>query len=147
MIGTRLNRFSWDNDPWRDLRRLQRDMNRLFGESAGLVTREYPAVNIWTGDEDIVVSAEIPGMESTDLDITVHENTLTLRGSLKGDKLQKGETYHRQERGNGSFVRSVQLPFAVEANKVDAKLEKGILSLTLPRAESEKPKKIEIKTT
>ena len=122
-------------------------MNRLFGESTGWATREYPAVNLWTGNEDIVVSAEIPGMESTDLDITVHENTLTLRGSRKIDKLQKGETYHRQERGNGSFVRSVQLPFAVEADKVEAKLEKGILSLTLPRAESEKPKKIEIKTT
>ena len=58
MLGTRFNRFSWDSDPWRDLRRLQRDMNRLFGESTGWATREYPAVNLWTGNEDIVVSAE-----------------------------------------------------------------------------------------
>jgi HSP20 family protein len=70
---------------------------------------------------------------------------LTLRGSRKTDTLQKGETYHRQERGAGSFVRNVQLPFEVDADKVDAHLEKGILRLTLPRAEAETPKKIAVK--
>jgi len=146
MFGTGLNRFGWDWDPWRDFRRLQRDMNRLFGDFAGLTAREYPAVNLWTGDEVVVLTAEMPGVEATDLDIAVHDNTLTLRGLRKADTLQEGETYHRQERGSGGFVRSVQLPFAVEADKVEAKLEKGILRLTLPRTEAEKPKKIEVKT-
>jgi len=146
MFGTGWNRFGWDWDPWRDFRRLQRDMNRLFGDSFGWTSREYPAVNLWRGDEDVVLTAEIPGVETDDLDIAVHDNTLTLRGSRKAETLQEGETYHRQERGTGSFVRSVQLPFEVEADKVEAKLEKGILHLTLPRAEADKPKKIEVKT-
>jgi len=89
----------------------------------------------------------MPGVEASGLDVSVHDSTLTLRGSRKADTLQEGETYHRQERGSGNFVRSVQLPFAAEADKVEAKLEKGILRLTLPRAEAEKPKQIEVKTT
>jgi len=148
MFGTGLNRYNnlyWD--PWREFRRLQRDMNRMFGDFAGLTTREYPAVNLWTGDEDVVLTAEMPGVEASDLDVSVCDNTLTLRGSHKADTLQEGETYHRQERGSGSFVRTVQLPFAVEADKVEARLEKGILRLTLPRAEADKPKQIEVKTT
>jgi len=146
MIGTEWNMFGRDWDPWREFRRLQRDMNRLFGNSNGWNAREYPALNLWRSDEDMVLTAEIPGVEADDLDISVHDNTLTLRGSRPADTLQEGETYHRQERGSGSFVRSVQLPFEVDANKVEARLEKGTLRLTLPRAEADKPKKIEVKT-
>jgi len=68
MFGTGLNRYNnlyWD--PWREFRRLQRDMNRMFGDFAGLTTREYPAVNLWTGDEDVVLTAEMPGVEASDL--------------------------------------------------------------------------------
>lgn len=146
MFGTGLNRYGWNWEPWREFRRLQRDMNKLFGTSPGYTAREYPAMNLWRGDDDVILTAEIPGVEANDLDISVHDNTMILRGSRKTDSLKEGETYHRQERDTGSFVRSVQLPFDVDVDKVQAKLAKGILHLTLPRAEIEKPKKIEVKT-
>jgi HSP20 family protein len=122
-------------------------MNRLFGDSYSRTAREYPAVNLWRGDEDVLLTAELPGLQAGDLDISVQDNTLTLRGERKPDTLQEGETYHRQERGTGSFVRSIQLPFEVDPDKVEARLEKGILRLTLPRAEADKPKKIAVKST
>ena len=146
MFGTRLNRYSRDWDPWRDFRHLHRDMHRLFGQRSGWTAREYPAVNLWRGDEDVVLTAEIPGVQADDLDISVQGDTVTLRGSRKVVALQEGETYHRQERGSGNFVRAVQLPFEADADKVDASLEKGILNLRLPQAEVDKPKKIEVKT-
>jgi HSP20 family protein len=121
-------------------------MNRLMGGSPGWTAREYPAVNLWRGDDDVVLTAEIPGVEPEDLDISVQNHTVTLRGSRKAESLKEGESYHRQERGSGSFVRTVQLPFEADANNVEAKLEKGILRLTLPRAEADKPKKIAVKT-
>jgi len=147
MFSNNLNRFGWDWDPGREFRRLQRDMSRLFGDSLGWTGREYPAVNVWSGDNDMVLTAEIPGVEPEDLDISVHGNTLTLRGARKADTLRQDETYHRQERGSGSFIRTVQLPFEVEADKVEAKLERGILRLSLPRAQAAQPKKIAVKTT
>lgn len=133
-------------DPLRELFRLQRDMNRLFGESTGPAAGEYPAINLWTGDNDVVLTAELPGVEPDDLDISVKERTLTIRGTRKADTLQEGETCHRQERGVGSFVRNVQLPFTIDENRIEAKLDKGVLHLTLPRAEAEKPRKIDVKT-
>ena len=146
MLSTRWNNFNWEWDPWRELRKLQRNMNRMFGDSAGWTAREYPAVNLWSSGNDVVLTAEIPGVEPNNLDISVQDNNLTLRGSRKADTLKQGEVYHRQERTSGSFVRTVQLPFEVNADKVQAKLDKGILHLTLPRAEADKPKKIEVKT-
>lgn len=145
MFVTGLNRLGRDWDPWREFRRLQRDMNRWLGGYTGGNVREYPAVNLWSGNDDVVLTAEVPGVEANDLDISVQDNSLTLRGSRQADTLKEGETYHRQERGMGSFVRSVQLPFEIDADKVQAKLEKGILRLTLPRAEAEKPKQIKVK--
>jgi len=147
MFGNGWNRLGWDWDPWREFRRWQRDMNRLLGTSGERAVREYPAVNVWRGDADVVLTAELPGVKANDLEISVHENVVTLRGSCNADTLAEGETYHRQERGSGSFVRSVQLPFEVDADKVEAKLDKGVLHLTLPRAEAQKPKKIAVKTT
>jgi len=145
MFGSNLARPGWDWEPWGELRRLQRDMNRLFGGARALTAREYPAVNLWRGDDDVVLTAEIPGVEAGDLDISVQDHTVTLRGTRKPDTLQEGETYHRQERGSGSFVRTVQLPFETDADKVEASLEKGILHLALPKNEVDKPKRIEIK--
>ena len=145
MYGTRLNRRGWDWDPWRELRQLQRDVNRLAGNNFGWSDREFPALNLWSSNDDVVLTAEMPGVEANDLDISVHDNILHLKGTRKADTLGEGQTYQRQERGEGSFVRIVQLPFAVDAKKVEARLEKGIMRLTLPRVEADKPKKIAVK--
>jgi HSP20 family protein len=135
--------------PWREMARLQRDMNRLLSGTSrwpGWSTApSYPAMNVWTDQDGVVVTAELPGVDPDDIDISVQNDTLTLRGNRAPDEVPEGGTYHRRERGSGSFTRSFQLPFQVESAKVAASYEKGVLNITLPRAEVDKPKKIAIK--
>lgn len=139
--------FGFDIDPWRELRNLQRRMNQLFDEESYFPENNYPAVNVWTGDEDLVMVAELPGITNEDLDISVQGKTLTLRGNRKLPDPSDKRVYHRQERMGGSFARTFHLPFEIESDKVDAKLENGILYLKLPRSEKDKPKKISVKVT
>jgi HSP20 family protein len=129
--------------------RLQRDMNRLLGGTSrwpGWSTApSYPAMNVWTNQDGAVVTAELPGVDPDEIDISVQNDTLTLRGARAPDEVPEGGTYHRRERGSGSFTRSLQLPFPVEAEKVVASYEKGVLTIALPRVEADKPIKIAIK--
>ena len=102
-------------DPWSDFSDFERTMNRVFGDL--YPTRpEYPPVNIWTGKDDVVLTAELPGIEPDDLDISVHENTLTLRctPNEKAREPQEGETVHRRECVHAGFSRSWRLPFEVD---------------------------------
>lgn len=131
---------------WRDLMSLQDEMNRLVGRGAGAWSAAYPAVNVWTSEESVVVTAELPGVLMEDLDISVVGDTLTIRGIRTPEQLKEGENFHRRERGHGKFVRVVQLPFRVEADEVSATLTSGTLNITLPRANADKPRKIQIKT-
>lgn len=140
------NNFARSADPFRELQRLQQDMNRLFHDAPNRTEQEFPAVNVWTGREEYVVTTEIPGIDPAELDITVLGDTVTLRGSRTAPALATGETFHRRERGYGQFVRSLKLPKAVDPAKVEARYARGILSLTLPRAEEEKPRKITLKS-
>jgi HSP20 family protein len=135
--------------PWREMQRLQREMNSLLsgtsGWSALSAAPSYPAMNVWTDQDGAVVTTELPGINPEDIDISVKNDTLTLSGSRTPDEVQEGETYHRRERSSGSFTRSFQLPFQVASDQVVASYSKGVLSITLPRAEADKPKKIAIK--
>ena len=133
-------------DPFREMDRLQKEMNRLFSTFTSSGMQEYPAVNIWTNNEGAVVTTEVPGYDPKDIQLSVTNDMLTLSGSRPAEELKEGEQYHRQERNIGSFERKLQLPFAVESNKVDASFKNGVLTVTLPRAEAEKPKKIAIKS-
>jgi HSP20 family protein len=128
-----------------EIKRLQRDMNRLFAEMPTAAGREYPAINVWGGEHGYVLTAELPGIDASKLDISVVGDTLTFRGSREFEPLREGETYHRQERSGGRFSRTLQLPFQIDAEKVTARYEKGILTLTLPKTAAEKPRKITIK--
>lgn len=130
-------------DPWQELRRMEREMNRLLSRAPAAV--EFPAVNIWTEEERAIVTTEVPGVSPQDMDISVVGSTLTIRGSREPEALKEGESYHRRERWYGQFSRSVDLPFAVEAGAVEARFDKGVLYITLPRAEAEKPRKISVK--
>lgn len=125
--------------------RLQDQMNRLFQGASIAPTVASPALNIWAGENAITASAELPGIDTTKLDISVNGNVLTIRGAYPEQQLKSGESWIRQERQEGSFVRVFQLPFHVEAEKVEANYRNGVLSVTLPRAESEKPKRIAVK--
>jgi len=145
MFGTGLWRFGGFADPSRDVRRLRQEMDRIFSDFGQPVSREFPAVNAWIGEAEAVVTAELPGIDPNVVEVSVVGDTLTISGSREAELLKEGESYQRQERGWGRFSRSLQLPFHVEADKVEATYEKGIIKITLPRSEAEKPRKISVK--
>jgi HSP20 family protein len=128
-----------------DMLQIQREMNRLFSTMEQKSPHDYPAVNIWKQDGTVVVTAELPGIDPEKMDISVSGDTLTIAGTALTEILAQNETYLRQERDIGSFIRNIQLPFQVDAQAVEAKYERGVLMITLPRIKEDLPKKIKIK--
>jgi HSP20 family protein len=133
--------------PWRQMRRMRREMDRLMNRmGTGLsAAPSYPAMNVWVSEDGAVVTAELPGFDPDGLDISVVNDTLTLSGDRCADDVGEGATYHRRERRCGRFSRSFQLPFLVEGKDVEASFERGVLTIDLPCAEADKPKKITVK--
>ncbi len=139
------------NSMWPELNRLQGELERVF-ERTGL--RElagsaiaFPALNIWEDDSSLFVEAELPGFELNDLEIYVDgENHLSLKGERKQPELNEAE-WHRRERGYGAFSRTIDLPAEVDAEKVTATLKAGLLTITLPKQEAVKPRRIEVKAS
>ena len=130
-----------------EMDRMRREMDRMFNAigGAGLSTPQgYPAVNMWLDGDHVILTAELPGVSSDELEISIEGSTLTLSGERKAAELPEGATYHRQERGYGKFTRVVKLPYQIDANQVDAKLKEGILTIELERAEADKPRKIKV---
>ena len=140
--------FLEGSDPFRELRRLQGEMDRLagtFAPTAGLTAAGgFPAVNLYAGRDGIAVVAELPGVAKEDLDVQAHRDTLTLRGTRR-PAAEREDAYHRRERRSGAFTRTVQLPYRVDPERVEARLEDGVLRLSLGRPEEDKPRRIEIK--
>ncbi|MBN2010750.1 Hsp20/alpha crystallin family protein [candidate division KSB1 bacterium] len=134
-------------DPWQEMTRLQRDMNRLFDDFGTSTRRTFPAVNIWSNDEAVMITAELPGLDSNDIHLSVLDQNVVIEGNRRQAELKEGERYHRQERGIGEFKRTIQLPFPVNTENVNARVSNGILIVTLHRAEQDKPRKIEIKAS
>ena len=133
-------------DPWRQMNDIQKEMNRLFDVSSGQARTRYPAINLWTNADNVMVTAELPGYEKKDVDISLTGDLLRLHGSRKAPECKDDECFHRQERNYGLFDREIQLPFTINQEKVEAEFANGILKISLPRAEQDKPKKIEIQT-
>lgn len=131
-------------NPFGDLQRLRQEFDQLL-EGAWRPAAEYPALNVWTSPEAVAVTAELPGFEPSDIEVSVVQNVLTLRGSRPASELKEDETYHRRERWSGKFVRSLELPFPVDGTQVEAQFKNGVLAIKLPRAEEHRPRKIEIK--
>jgi HSP20 family protein len=145
-----LNRRFYSPSMWDEMERVQREMNRLFNNTyvnRPSLPAEFPAINIWAGSDGVILTAEIPGAKPNEIDINVVGQTVNISGSREIDKVNEETRYHRQERQSGKFTRSVELPFTVDANKVQAKFDKGILLINLPRVEAEKPKKISVKVS
>ena len=107
---------------------------------------EFPAIEVWTGAEGIRMEAQVPGIDPDDLELTVVGDTLTIRGSRSRSGENDGETPHRRERESGKFARTIQLPFAVDGNRVQARFENGWLHIELPRSEKDLPRKITVKS-
>jgi HSP20 family protein len=119
----------------------------MFGE-AEISTRSWaPPVDIYETDNDIVLKAELPGVDPKDVEVRVEDNNLYLKGERKFEKEVKEQNYHRVERSYGSFARSFSLPNSISADKVTAEFKDGLLTLTMPKREEAKPKTIKIDVT
>lgn len=145
MLSTRWQPFSRDRE---DFSQLQEEMNRLWnsfacGEEG--VSAGYPPLNIWEDDERLYVEAELPGLSLEDLEIYVTGgNQLTLQGERKKPTQERG-VWHRLECGQGKFARTITLPVTVQAEQVEARLQQGVLTVTLPKSTESRPRKIAIK--
>jgi len=137
-------------NPWAEFERIRQGLDELsrafLGQEFAPLSRAtvYPPLNIYETGEAVVVKAELPGIQADDLDISVEGDTLTIQG--KRPPRQEGEeiSYHRREINYGSFSRAVTLPTKIDVDKIEAKLQDGILTITLPKAEEVKPKKISV---
>ena len=132
-------------DPFTELRRMQSEMNRLFSGFSTATARDFPPINIWLGENSVVVTAELPGVTAADVNLNLQEDVLTLGGKREPKTQQENITWQRRERAYGTFSRAVQLPFRVDADKVQARFNNGILGVELERLEADRPKKIEIR--
>jgi HSP20 family protein len=134
--------FTHPWEPWRALNERDEEMDRLFMNTYGGGLHEYPPVNVWTGDDGALVIAEVPGIGASELEVTVVNDTLTLKGSRAADHLQEGDRYHRRERGFGNFTRSLRLPFRIAQEAVEASVRCGVARVRLPRAADDRPRRI-----
>src|ERR1051326_1082379 len=142
-------------DPFRDLRTLQEEVNRLFSTN---LTRAFPdegiargawapSVDIYENKDQIVLEAELPGMKQEDFDLSIENNVITLRGERKFEKTDETDNYHRVERSYGSFTRSFTLPQTVSAEGATAEYSNGVLRVTLPKREDTKARRIQVTGT
>jgi HSP20 family protein len=132
------------------MNRLQGEMNRLFGRygvSNGLegTAAGYPALDLWEDEDHLYVEAELPGMELGDLEIFFNgDDQLSIKGERKRPEIEKA-SWHRRERGFGSFSRLMTLPQNVDAENVQAEFKNGVLTISMPKKEESKPRRIEVK--
>ena len=143
--------------PWRERReldRFRREMDRLFDEFFEMrpLRRLFgegewiPSVDLSENPKEIVVHAEVPGIDPKDIDITIHGRTLTLKGEKKSEKEEKDVNYHRIERRYGSFTRTLELPTDVDPDNAKATYKDGVLKLVIPKTKEQAVKKIEVKS-
>lgn len=136
--------------PWRDIMSVQDEMNRLFNGLAkrrgdyGAGEEWVPAVDISETDEGFIVTADVPGITSEDIKITVSNNVLTLRGEKKNVREESKENFHRVERVYGSFERTFSLPSSVDSDNIRASYRNGVLEVKLPKSKEAKPQEIKI---
>lgn len=148
-----LELLTWRRSPWSlfdEIEAIHEDLNRLVSEWAGDGTRqlmgEYPRLNVWSCSDGIVVDAELPGADPKDVEVSVHEDELKISGRVNGRQLQEGERYLRRERPVGEFSRTLWLPFRASSDGVKASYKNGVLRVIVPRAEEDKPKRIEVES-
>jgi HSP20 family protein len=140
--------------PFSEVGLLQNQMNRLFdtalqgrsGDSNG-TTAWIPAADIYESESELLVTLDLPGIDPKTVDVRVENNVLTIRGERKLDEKQNTENFHRVERSYGPFGRAFTLSTAVDAEKIHATYKAGVLSIALPKAETAKPKRIQIAAT
>lgn len=123
---------------------LQDRLSRLVNNIQDGRKNEFPPINIWASEEKIVVVAEVPGINAEDIDLQVCNQTMTLKTKRDLANPEEGQSFHRRERGYGQFTRSIELPYAIDSEKVEASLSNGMLRIELTRAAADLPKKITV---
>ena len=136
--------FDWD--PFRALERVQAELDTASGQSNDSYAPGFPPIDVWSGEAGAFVTAEVPGIEPGELDISVVGDTVKLAGARAAEPAAEGETWLRRERGHGAFERSLRLPFKVDAEAVEARFKNGVLTIRLPKASAERSRKVEIQT-
>ena len=139
----------WNWSAFDQLTNIRDEINRLFDSplengSSGAFNSWAPALDVYEDNDNLIVRAELPGMKKEDIDISLHDNAVTISGERKNEKRYEGGKTSREERFFGRFTRSITLPKAVDAGKVKANYKDGILTVTLPKAAEAKPRQIQI---
>lgn len=147
--------MAWEIAPWRpfrELERMRREMDRVwdsfFERRPARVVEAgewFPTLDVSETKNEYVLKAELPGIDPKDIDISLTNDLLTIKGEKKQEKEEKEENYHVIERSYGSFTRSVRLPGQVQSDKINAAFKNGVLKVTLPKTEEAKKKEIKIK--
>jgi HSP20 family protein len=133
-------------DPFRDMTQVQNQFNRLVDQVwSGRQESWLPAVDVFDTKDSVVLKAELAGMDPDEIQIEVEDNVLTIKGERKFEETVDEERYYRVERRFGSFQRNLALPQGVKPEDISAAYEDGILTVTVPKVEEEKPKRIEVK--
>ncbi len=135
----------WNVDVWREMERLRREMDGLFTNYGRAVTSSsYPLVNVYEDKENIMVTAELPGITREQVSITFTDGVLTIAGKQGPSANVKNMSAVRQERTEGDFEKTLRIPTKIDQNNINASFSNGILTITLPKAEEAKPKTITI---
>ena len=139
------------DSPFADFEQMRREMLRLLDTATGdtfanLGSGVFPPMNVTQDDDNFYLRAEVPGIKPSELSITAVRNRVSLAGKREIQPEHERVSYHRRERAEGSFNRTVTLPTEVDAARVDARYADGILTLTLPKAEEAKPRQITVRT-
>ena len=142
-----LSRFGgrvWD--PWHEINHLQHAVNRLVQGNRAFegARREFPPVNLYVKDDDLLLTLELPGAERESFDVSVTEDTVTITGELPARAAKEGESVHRRERSHGRFRRTLQLPFGIDSSRTEATYAKGVLTVKMSRPETQKPRKVTV---
>jgi HSP20 family protein len=131
-------------DPFREIERMQAEFANLFARGNDSYAPGHPPVNVWTNDDGALLSAEVPGVDPADIDVSVVGDAVTISGSRKAEEAADGVEFLRRERGHGDFQRSLRLPFKLDPEHVEAHCKDGILWVRLPKAHEARPRKIEV---
>jgi HSP20 family protein len=135
--------FGFERDPFAVMRRLQEEVDRA-STSPTRAAGGFPAVNIWQGTDSAALTAELPGVDPADIDISVKEEVITITGERKAPATDDQTVWNRRERPYGRFSRVIQLPFKVDPDRVEARLQDGVLQIELHRPEADKPRRVQI---
>ena len=133
-------------DPFRDLSTIEDEFDRLMGRAYSR-SAWVPALDVRETEDLFEVTVDLPGMAPEDVSVTFEASVLTVSGTRQFSREETKETYHRIERSYGTFARQIKLPRTADTEKIEASFDKGVLTVTVPKAEAAKPRTIEVKAT